>query len=388
MSKPFRFIQGFFLVILLHSCASTPPIHHSLSQDGIEPLTELIKLPIGGVEQWLLIRTANTENPVFFFLHGGPGAGEMPLLRYFNNELEQYFTVVTWDQRGAGKSNSRDIPPHSINLDQLRSDTHEIVQYLKNRFNQPKVFIAGHSFGTVLGIQLVKKHPENIYAYVGIGQIVNTKRNTESTCQLGYELARETGKKKDISIFSDIYGNGSSADVTDLETALTLNDFLKENGGVYHDRTTFNKLIFAVLTAPEYTLLDKIKYMSGLKRSRELLWNRDLFEVDFFRDAPRLEVPVYFISGKYDLIASPELTLEYYNFLSAPEKHLVEFKDSAHCGIFEEPSKFNRLMIDEVLKHAHPSTDTFGVSTTDLPGDVPGKIRSVIAPGSSLPYTQ
>ena len=347
-----QIILSAILIFLLHACATTPDLHESVRIDGVKPLTELVKVPIGGVDQWLLIRSANPDNPVFLFLHGGPGAAEMPLLRYYNYALEKYFTVVMWDQRGAGKSNKRSIPPESINMDQLLDDTHEIVQYLKNRFDQSKIFLAGHSLGTVLGIQAINDHPEDFYAYVGIGQVVDMKRNIESSYMLCTELANKNGNKKDIRAFSGMQINGRFSGGTDLEKAIYMRDWIAKNGRIVYDRNNMNNLSFVVLTASEYTLVDKMKYMNGLKRSRILLWTPDLFEVNFFKDAPVLEVPVYLVSGKYDYITSDALTREYFNFIKAPYKELIEFENSAHCAIFEEPLKFNRFMINKVLNHA------------------------------------
>ncbi len=347
-----RFIGRIIVFLLLQACATTPELHDSVKLDGGEPITELIRIPVGGVDQWLLIRSADVNNPVFLFLHGGPGAAEMPLLRYYNYGLEKYFTVVMWDQRGAGKSNKRSIPPESITLKQLLADTHEIVQYLKARFNQTKIFLAGHSFGTVLGIQAIKSYPEDFYAYVGLGQIVDMKRNIESSYLLSTELAKEKGNKKDIRIFSGMQVNGRYAGGTDLEKAIYMRDWITKNGRIIYERNNINNLAKVVLTAPEYTIPEKIKYMSGLHRSRRLLWNPDLFEVNFFEDAPVLNVPVYFVSGKYDYITSDALTREYFEFVQAPYKELVEFDYSAHCTIFEEPLKFNSLMINKVRKHA------------------------------------
>ncbi len=357
MKRSINFLVGILLMYLLEACASTPVLHKSTVVEGIEPITELIKIPVGGVDQWLLIRSANPENPVFFFLHGGPGAGEMPLLRYYNWELEKYFTVVMWDQRGAGKSNSRSIPEESVNMDQLLEDTHIIVQYLKNRFNQEKIFLAGHSLGTVLGIQSINDHPEDFYAYVGIGQVVDMKRNIESSYQLSMELAESIGKKRDIRIFSGMQVNGKFTGGTDLEKAVYMRDWIAKNGRIYYDRNNINNLVSVVFAAPEYNVFDKIKYMPGLNRSRKLLWTQELFDVNFFHDAPELQVPVYFVSGKYDYITSHDLTKEYYDFVKAPEKQLIEFNFSAHCPIFEEPVKFNRLMIEQVLKHAESIVD-------------------------------
>jgi pimeloyl-ACP methyl ester carboxylesterase len=99
-------------------------------------------------------------------------------------------------------------------------------------------------------------------------------------------------------------------------------------------------------------LLDKLKYMNGQSSSRKLLWTEDLLKVNFFKDAPKIDVPIYFVAGKYDYITADTLTREYFQFVEAPYKELVVFEKSAHCGIFEEPEKFNDLMINKVLNHA------------------------------------
>lgn len=351
MKKCINYLLIFILISFYTSCATTPDLLESVKHQGVEPLTELIKIPVGGVDQWLLVRTANPKNPVFFFLHGGPGAAEMPLLRYYNFDLEKYFTVVMWDQRGAGKSNKRNIPPESINMNQLVVDAHEITVYLKNRFNQEKIFIAGHSLGTVLGIESIKKYPEDYYAYVGIGQVVDMKRNIETSYKLCKELADSIGKERDIRIFSGMQINNKYASGTDLEQAIYMRDWIAKNGRIYYNRNNLNNLVKVVLTAPEYNIIDKIKYLRGMNRSRKLLWTPELFEINFFKDAAKLKVPVYIVSGKYDYLTSHELTLEYYNYLDAPEKHLFEFDYSAHCGIFEEADKFNKLMVENLLKY-------------------------------------
>lgn len=340
-------------LMLVYSCASTPKLPKSARIQGVEPVTALFKMPVSGVDQWLLIRGANPNNPVLLFLHGGPGAAEMPLLRYYNYPLEKYFTIVMWDQRGAGKSNRRKIPDESINMPQLLDDTHEIVQYLKQRFHQPKIFLAGHLLGTVLGMQAIMSHPEDFYAYVGIGQVVDMRRNIESSYQLCTDLAEKVGRKRDVRIFSGMQINGKYAGGSDLEKAIYMRDWIARNGRIYYKRSNINNLVGLVLQSTEYNLLDKIKYMNGVNQSRKLLWTPELFEVNFFRDAPVLKVPVYFVSGKYDYITSDELTREYFSFLQAPEKQLIEFEYSAHCAIFEEPVKFNRMMIEVVLKNAY-----------------------------------
>jgi len=170
---------------------------------------------------------------------------------------------------------------------------------------------------------------------------------------LSKELADSIGKKRDIRFFSGMHINGKYNGGTDLEKAIFMRDWIAKNGRIYYDRNNLHNLVKIVLTAPEYTILDKVKYMHGLNRSRKLLWTPELFEINFFSDADTLEVPVYFISGKYDYLTSHDLTLEYFNYINAPEKYLFEFEYSAHCGIFEEAEKFNSLMVEYLLKYTN-----------------------------------
>ena len=314
---------------LIQSCAFTPAVRKSVTSQGVKPVAELTKIPLGGIDQWILVRGVNPSNPVLLFLHGGPGAGEMPLLRHYNNELEKYFTVVMWDQRGAGKNNRHSIPAGSINMDQLLDDTHELTAYLKARFCQQRIFLAGHSLGTALGIRAINQYPDDYYAYVGIGQVVNMRRNIELSYQLSHKLASEIGRKRDIRMFSGMQINGKYSGGSDLEKAVYMRDWIAKNGRIYYKRNNINNLVGVVLLSPEYSPINKMKYMNGLNRSRRLLWTPDLFDLDFFAEAPSLQVPLFIVSGNYDYITAPELTREYFDYVEAPEKHFLEFEYSA-----------------------------------------------------------
>ena len=140
--------------------------------NGISSLEEIA---LGGLKQWIFIRGTDQDNPVLLFLHGGPGA---PLLgmsssRKHDAEVIEHFTVVHWDQRGAGKSFSSDIPVDSMTLDRFVEDCNELIDYLRNRFHTQKVFIVAHSGGTIIGIKTAYKYPEKIHAYVGVAQVIN-----------------------------------------------------------------------------------------------------------------------------------------------------------------------------------------------------------------------
>lgn len=122
-------------------------------------ISELLKINIGNVEQWIYIRSENRHNPILFMLHGGPGTGHIGFIRKFQQSLEKHFVVVQWDQRGAGLSYSTNIPLASMNINQLVNDAIEITHYILKLFKRKELYVIGHSWGTILGMLAVSRAP-------------------------------------------------------------------------------------------------------------------------------------------------------------------------------------------------------------------------------------
>ena len=136
-------------------------------------------IPINGTQQWITVRGRDLRNPILLFIHGGPAAPEMPTSWTFQNPWEDYFTVVQWDQRGAGKTYNANDPAKvapTMNLVQMEADTEAVVQYLRATYAREKIFVLGHSWGSILGLTLAHNHPEWLYAYIGMGQMIDTRR--------------------------------------------------------------------------------------------------------------------------------------------------------------------------------------------------------------------
>ena len=135
-------------------------------------IDQQIEIDIGGIKQWITIRGRDLNNPILLFIHGGPAAPEMPTSWTFQNPWEDYFTVVQWDQRGAGKTYNANDPKKiapTITVQRMEQDAQEVVQYLRKTYHKDKIFVLGHSWGSFLGLELAKEHPEWLYAYVGMG---------------------------------------------------------------------------------------------------------------------------------------------------------------------------------------------------------------------------
>ena len=152
-------------------------------------------IKIGGLEQCVLIRSEDINNPILLFLHGGPGMPMMYMAHEFQRPLEKDFTVVQWDRRGAGKTYSRNIPStESINVRQIINDTYELIDTLRNKFNKKDIILAGHSFGSYLGSIMVNERPELFSTYVSIGQVVDSEKSMDLQEAFIREQAKMAGQ--------------------------------------------------------------------------------------------------------------------------------------------------------------------------------------------------
>jgi predicted alpha/beta-fold hydrolase len=134
---------------------------------------EAAYIPIGGLQQWVTIRGQDRANPVLLFLHGGPGDVTSCWTFAMFAPWEEHFTVVQWDQRGAGRTLKKSGPAMAptITVGRMAQDGIELAEYLRKHLGKEKIIVVAHSFGTILGLQMMQSRPDLFYAYVGTGQI-------------------------------------------------------------------------------------------------------------------------------------------------------------------------------------------------------------------------
>lgn len=304
-----------------------------VSEHGVDTLEPMM---LGGVEQWVLIRGHDVRNPVLLFLHGGPGLPLMPF-HTINAELEKDFTVVHWDQRGSGKSYDPGIPPESMTLEQLIQDAHELIQHLRTRFQQDKIFLAGFSCGSAIGMNLVHRYPELFQTYIGIGQIANMAESEAISYEFAMEAAQKADNQLAITELELIGPPPYNSHRSMLEERMWINTF----GGFFHHRKDNFKFYKAGLMSPDYSLTDIRKLFKGMDFTSEMLWPV-FYQTNLFETVPRVEVPVYYIEGRHDYVVPSEVTARFVEQLDAPKgKELIWFEDSAHWPFLEEPARFH-----------------------------------------------
>lgn len=314
-------------------------------------IAEIRNVPINGVNQRLLIRGEDKNNPVLLHCHGGPGTPEQVFLKHFGVYLEDVFTVCYWEQRGAGGSFSDNIPVSSMTLDQIAKDGIELSKYLKQEFQKEKIYVQGHSWGTAVASTMVHQAPELYQAYIGIGQIANTKLSE----QRSYDFARAAAKKAgDLASVKklDKIGRPPYAKPEDwLKNVMPERQIMRQyEGPVGKKSISIADIYKAFIFYPEYSIQDKLNTLKGDAFSMQNLWTQEVVPINFFETIRTQQVPVYIFQGKFDKHTVSSVSKEYFDILEAPEKRYFEFDNSGHDPHIDEFEKYKNLIIKEVLK--------------------------------------
>lgn len=343
-------------VILVVISPGTPEAFPDESNTHADSIEGKFKIIINGVEQGMFIQSRDIHNPVLLFVHGGPGMPEYWLTQRYPTGLENYFTVVWWEQRGAGLSFHADIPPETMNVEQYIADTLEVTRFLQKRFNQKKIYLMGHSWGSFLGIQAAARAPELYYAYIGMGQITNQLKSE----QLAYQYAlTEYRARGDTAMVQKMEAAPPTMTVPLPAVYEKLRDTYMHGAGIgttHQMRSVFTGIFLQSWLFRGYTIAEKLNLWRGKMYSRSSdfrLWET-MLTTDLTHQIQKLDIPVYFFHGRYDYTCAYPLAHSYFAQLQAPVKGFYTFENSAHSPLFEEPRKALEIMTRDVL---HGSTD-------------------------------
>jgi len=354
-----RIISLSILILVVASCALTLPIRDRATGVVVpDSIAEITTIDVAGMKNWLVIRGKNVHNPILLFLHGGPGSPELPLLRRFNEPLEDEFVLVYWEQPGTCKSYSPDIRESDLTVDKFVDYTKEIIDYLRTRFGRDRVYVMGHSWGSALAVLTAERYPEVVNAVIGVGQVVNIVAGEVTSFRLALSRAR---KEKNETAIKELTGLGDPPAYVLLMDG-NYNGFMtKRKWTLYFGLALYGKKSYKhyeryYLDATEYTIFDLPAYIRGRRLTARTL-GTDVVNLDLKARAPELAVPVYFMMGRYDAISANASFYEYMRLLKAPKKEVVWFEHSAHFPLFEEPARFNAEII-RIMKE----TEAAGVS--------------------------
>ena len=310
-------------------------------------IDESMFVEVGGIEQWITIRGQDRANPVLLFLHGGPG--EASNLIYYSQFIPwtKDFTVVQWDQRGAGKTfgaTGESVRP-TMTIECMTHDGIELTEYLLKHLNKNKIIVVGHSWGSILGIRMAQAHSELFYAFVGTGQVVNVQRNIVVNYRRTLERARTLGNAPAVQ---ELQGIGPPPWRTPRALQVQ-GKWAQEFEGA---SALTNGELAAALFAPGYSLADIYRESGSIEITLGQLVGDSLdgpmMKVDLETLRPDFAVPIFVIEGPDDYVTSPALAKDYVEWLTAPRKEFVMLETGGHFALFTHTSEFLKELIQRV----------------------------------------
>ena len=318
-------------------------------ENGVQR-TEFITL--GGIEQYIQIRGEDRENPVIVFLHGGPGSTVGYMSCHWQGRLETDYTVVHWDQRGCANTYYRNKNAERPTLELLLSDLDELVDYVRTEFDEEKVVIIGHSWGSVLGSLYVGEHPEKVSHYVSIGQVVDTMRGEELAMLEAVRLATEAGHLDTAVEIRESFDRVMAMPELDIAEFFQLRSLTTAelpSGNALSQ----SELTLMCLFSPDTTLADFRWFnLASADFDTYFYSNAQLAAVLFldggisiYEHITEFEVPVTFISGDCDWITPYTEVERYYNDITAPQKEYILLENLGHSPYLDNPELFTQALL-------------------------------------------
>jgi len=309
-----------------------------VTPNGVERLE---KVRIGGIDQWVSIRGTDRRNPVLLLIHGGPGYVSIPMSWWFSRGWEEYFTVVQWDQRGAGKTHLLTHPATiapTLTRERMIADTEEMAAWVRRELGKDKIFVLGHSWGSFLGLQLAEHHPEWLYAYIGVGQLIDGPESERRGWRFAMDAARRAGNAEAVRELEAIAPYAAPGRIIPIKDIYVERKWVGYYGGVMAYRRDNSADSALAQLSPDYNDQEIRRIWDGNEFATAYLLP-ELVALDLTM-TNKLSVPLILFEGRHDRNVNSEVAATWFDTVKAPEKHLIWFERSAHMPMTEEPGKF------------------------------------------------
>jgi len=290
---------------------------------------------INGLQHYFLHYPTESKYLVLF-LHGGPGQSEI-YYAYHTVFSNRNYSISFYDQRGAGKTNSKDKTKSKVTFENLLSDLNEIIEYLKTKFPEKQIILLGHSWGSVLGFEYAKLYPQKISAFIGMGQVINFKKGEKIGFDFCYEKATIKDRKKLFAL------NNYPESITTENVFQKCNKFrlIQMKYGLCGFKDGYLKLLKIALKSPCFSWKD-LKSNISLSKKNTLLMN---FLINYdTTNFIQSKIPIYFICGENDWQVPSVFVKEYFENLQAPDKNFFLIKNAAHLTDLENPEDYNKAL--------------------------------------------
>lgn len=308
---------------------------------------------LGGVEQFVSIRGRNTTNPVLVVCHGGPALPSLPSSWIWQRAVEDYFTVVNYDQRASGKSAANMSDEIDLSVDRYVTDLEELIDWLQGELGVTKVGVLGHSWGTIIGVTLAERRPDLLWGYVGVGQVICGPENEVES--FGHAVRSATADQNEEALAElRALGEYPGMQPLTLERIVTCRKWAQYYGGLSAYRSDSAYFMESQELSPYYTD-DELQLIGAGQQVTIPQVLSDLLGFDA-RDQIVFDVPMLQFLGRHDRTTPTAPVERWIERVVAPSKDVVWFENSAHLCMHEEPGKFVVSLVNLALPHAVAST--------------------------------
>lgn len=334
--------------------AATPDPHAVLAEVGritsANGIDEARAVEIGGVQQWITVRGRDRRNPILLVIHGGPASPELANRYLFEAPWTDYFTVVEWDQRGSGKTfelNDAAAVAPTMSKERMIEDAEELVDYLRTAYHRDKIFVLGHSWGSLVGLSVAQRRPDRLYAYIGVGQIIAMKKAEKLSYDWTLAQARKAGNEQAVKELTAIAPYPEADGSVPLDKLGTERKWSIVFGGLIHGRSSYATLENTEKISPDYSEADFKAIDEGSAFTLPKLIG-ELMDTDF-TGLTKLDCPVLMFAGRTDYTTPSPLIERWTKAVRAPVKKLVWFEQSSHMIYEEEPGRFLVHLVQDAL---------------------------------------
>ncbi|MBD3919726.1 alpha/beta hydrolase [Paenibacillus sp. PR3] len=292
---------------------------------------------VNGIEHYLFHRGTNRNNAVLLYLHGGPGSAESLLTETFQTRWEDIYTVVHWDQRGAGKTLIRN-PDKIPTIELMLEDLYGIIQYLKIQYNMHKIVLVGHSWGSVLGSLFIRQYPNEIAYYIGVGQVINMLENERVGYNKVLELIEQAGdeqSRKKLEAIGEYPGEKLVFDRNFLAKC----DKVRKIQGKYDLAIKIGlQTWLTVFKSPIFRLSDLTAFMRIYKTHGKVY--KFLGDFNLRDEQADYDMPIYYVLGDNDWQTPYVIAQQYFEEIKAPHKQLFMIPRAGHMTMMDQPDLF------------------------------------------------
>jgi pimeloyl-ACP methyl ester carboxylesterase len=340
------------IIIRINSSGKAEPVKNANGDTPPNSIAIIKDTVINGMAQRLTIRGHDRSNPVLLRVHGGPGKLEPPqAYRATNIDLEEFFTVCYWDQRGVGPAFDPSIDDPKYTIEQIVQDGLVVTAFLKEEFNQPKIYIEGTSTGAVIAPLMVREKPDFYTAYIGVAQPVDGKANEK----LSYDFVlAEATRRDDTLALKELrrIGPPPYKSIEQGNDAVQVERFYADKYSPKQPPILGTMDIMKLMFLYDgWSMGYKFSLMSNgmYSESTPVLWPQ-FASINMMDEIKEYPVPIYIMHGEEDHFTEFSLSKMYFDSLVAPKKRFYTFKNTGHAIHYDRPEKYREIYLEEILK--------------------------------------